>query len=320
MRSLKRHLVQVAKSPVDTVLLQGESGSGKEVAAGAIHALSSRREERLISLNCAALTDTLLMSELFGHERGAFTGARERKEGVFEAADGGTLFLDEIGEMSLAAQAALLRAVEQRTVTRVGGTEEIPVDVRVIAATNTSLDRQVACERFRPDLFYRLNVVQLTIPPLRERGDDVLLLAEFFADFFAGRYGIPRKEIPPEVCHLLKAYHWPGNVRELRNMIERAYVVGKGPGITAGDLNFGSEKDMPEGASTRLAVDAVESGEAFTSAKQRVIDRFEKSFLRAALSRTHGNVSEAARHSGMHRQALQRLLRRHDITREQFVE
>ncbi|HEX7050020.1 MAG TPA: sigma-54 dependent transcriptional regulator [Longimicrobiales bacterium] len=303
--ALKRQVVQVARSPVDTVLVCGESGTGKELVARAIHSASDRAGARMLSVNCAAFTDTLLTSELFGHERGAFTDAREQKKGIFEAAAGGTLFLDEIGELSARDQAALLRVLEQRTVIRVGGTEEVPVDVRVIAATNRPPDRLVTESGFRADLFYRLNIVRLTVPPLRARGDDVLLLAHHFSAAAAARFGVPARAFAPDAQELLRRYAWPGNVRELRNAVERAYAIGTGTHqIAAADL--GTATGAPETGPAPPAI-------PFPEAKRRAIADFERQYVTTALERAAGNISLAARNSGIPRQVFQRLLRKHEV-------
>ncbi|HEX6940462.1 MAG TPA: sigma-54 dependent transcriptional regulator [Longimicrobiales bacterium] len=314
LASLKEQIRRVARSPVSTVLIRGESGTGKELFARAIHELSARAGRRLVSVNCAALTETLLLNELFGHERGAYTDARETKQGLFETAHGGTLFLDEIGEMTPRSQAALLRAVEQRTITRVGGTREIPVDVRVVAATNRPLQHRVAEGQFRADLYYRLSVIEILIPPLRERGDDVLRLADHFSAAMAARYGGPPRPLAPETAALFRRYPWPGNVRELRNVIERAYVIGAGPVITP--------DDVPE--EIRLGRGPVDAwplacpGTPFRDAKRRAIARFEESYLREALRRAGGNITRAAEDAGMLRQAFQRLLKHHGIDAREF--
>ena len=221
MEQVKQRIARIARTPVATVLIRGESGTGKEVAAQALHRGSDRASKRMVCVNCAALTESLLMDELFGHERGAFTDARSQREGVFEHAHGGTLFLDEISEMGARAQAALLRVLEQRCVRRIGGATEIPVDVRVLAATNTDLEEQVASGQFRGDLYYRLNVVQVELPPLRQRRSDVAILATHFSRVLAERYNEPVRGINPEAMALLEGHAWPGNVRELRNAIER---------------------------------------------------------------------------------------------------
>lgn len=311
LAAVKERVLRIARAPVSRVLLYGESGTGKEVIARAIHDLSARASSPFISVNCAALTDSLLMSELFGHERGAFTDARERRIGLFEAAAGGTLLLDEVTEMGPQAQAALLRVLEQRAVRRVGGTSEIPVDVRIIAATNRSLEEAVGQGRFRADIFYRLSIVQLRLPPLRERGDDIIRLAEHFCEMLAPGYGVPVPAIPDGVRQILRSHAWPGNVRELRNAIEHALVGGAGSMLRPDDLpahvRLGRELG-PEVAGHESLDDL-----SFPEAKQRVIADFERRYLTRALRRSRGNVSRAAEEIGILRQALQRLLSRHGV-------
>jgi len=226
---------QVAPEPT-TVLLTGESGTGKEVVARFVHRSSPRSTGPFVAVNCAALTETLLESELFGHEKGAFTGATQSRQGRFELADGGTLFLDEIGEMGRNLQSKLLRVLQERSFERVGGTRTLTVDVRVVAATNRDLEAAMEENEFRDDLYYRLNVFPIEIPPLRERPRDILPLARFFLDRVSSRMGKPLKGIAPEAEQLLLSYPWPGNIRELQNIMERAVIVSRGDDITAADL------------------------------------------------------------------------------------
>jgi DNA-binding NtrC family response regulator len=314
MQELERQIWQIATSPVANVLIRGESGTGKELIAQSIHALSERARNRLLSINCAAFTETLLMSELFGHERGAFTDARQQKKGVFENADGGTLFLDEISEMVPQAQAALLRVLEERVITRVGGSREIPVDVRIIAATNRPLERQVAAAEFREDLYYRLNVVEIVVPPLRERPEDIPILARHFSRLFARQYGQAVRDLSGEAEEFFILYPWPGNVRELRNTIERAYVVGQGPVIRLEDLS----PTLLNPAIDRATLDLSLHRLPFREAKRKTVDHFERTYLTRALTKARGNVSRAARRAGMPRQVLQRLLQRHDLRGADF--
>jgi two-component system response regulator AtoC len=314
MRALKAQIVRVARSPVETVLVVGESGTGKELVARALHAASTRATQRLLSVNCAALPESLLLNELFGHERGAYTDARQQSRGVFEAASGGTLFLDEISEMAPAAQAALLRVLEHRVITRLGGTREIAVDVRIIAATNRDIEAAMAEGRFRADVYYRLNIVQLALPPLRERGDDVLLLARHFATELAAHYGEAPRRLSADALVALRAYDWPGNVRELRNAIERAYVVGTGPEITAADV---AAATRPTGSAALRIVPGTDGVLPFPEAKRQVVDAFERAYLEAVLDRAEGNVTRAAREAGVLRQVFQRLLDRHGLHRRQ---
>jgi two-component system NtrC family response regulator/two-component system response regulator HydG len=236
--AMRRVLEEVGSvAPTDaTVLLRGESGTGKELIARAIHKLSRRHESIFVAVNCAALTETLLESELFGHEKGAFTGAISQKKGRVEIADGGTLFLDEVGDMSPAMQAKLLRALQEQAFERVGGTRTIKVDVRIIAATNRDLEGAIKEGKFREDLYYRLNVMSIRIPPLRERSECIIPLSEFFLDKFSRSLGRGVRKLSPEVVVLLLKHTWPGNVRELENAIERGTIVAKGDVVRAEDL------------------------------------------------------------------------------------
>ena len=314
MEQVKQRIARIARTPVSTVLICGESGTGKEVVAQAMHRASDRAPSRMVCVNCAALTESLLMDELFGHEKGAFTDARNQREGVFEHAHGGTLFLDEISEMGARAQAALLRVLEQRCVRRIGGTAEIPVDVRVLAATNTNLEEQVARGHFRSDLYFRLNVVQVELPPLRERRSDVAILANHFSRVLAARYNEPVRSITPESLALLAGYDWPGNVRELRNVIERAYIVGSGPDITP-DLVADQLRTGRRRASAPPIADA---SRPFQELKREVLDDFERSYLESALARAGGNITQAAEEAGMLRQVFQRMLARHGMSGEMY--
>jgi transcriptional regulator with PAS, ATPase and Fis domain len=253
MRRVKEQIETVA--PVDTtVLIEGESGTGKELVARAIHRLSPRRYNPMIVVHCGALTETLIESELFGHEKGAFTGAQYRKKGKFEAAMGGTIFLDEIADISLKTQTDLLRVLQEREIVRVGGTQPIKVDFRVIAATNRNLAELVKEGRFRSDLYYRLNVFTIHLPPLRERHGDVPLLAQYFLEKFSRQMNRKFTGFDRAAMEALVSYHWPGNVRELENVIERAVVVGREPLIRASDLAIVRSAETPED----LTLEAVE--------------------------------------------------------------
>jgi two-component system, NtrC family, response regulator AtoC len=285
-----------AAASKSTVLLLGESGTGKEVFARAIHNWSDRKDEPFVAINCVGLARDLLESELFGHERGAFTGAHQLKKGKMEVAHGGTVFLDEIGEISPELQIKLLRFLQEREFERVGGTQPIPVDVRVIAATNRDLANAMKDGRFRKDLYYRLNVIPILLPALRERKEDIPLLA----DFFLRRFSLDTKKrftgIADEAAARLRAYEWPGNVRELENVVERSVVLGEGPEITLDDLPpriSGGEPETPaNGLSYRHAVNA---------ARTEVIKR--------ALAHTNGNRTAAARVLGMHKTHLLNLIK-----------
>ena len=276
-----------------TVLIQGESGTGKELVARALHQCSPRRDGPFVPVHCAALAPTLLESELFGHEKGAFTGATERRRGRFELADGGTLFLDEIGEIDPALQVKILRVLEERKFERVGGTETLHVDVRLVAATNRDLRARVAEGAFREDLFYRLHVVNLTLPPLRERTGDVVLLAQHYLKTLAAENGKKPPAISPEAMDVLQAYAWPGNVRELRNVIERLVVLGTGDRLTVADLP----------AAVR---DGAAGGLAIPSRAGRVLRDAERQLIADALRRHRDNRTKAAQDLGISRRTLHR--------------
>src|SRR5262252_1531495 len=250
MTALKSLLQKVASSPASTVLLRGESGTGKDLAAKTIHYNSSRAAKAFMNITCSALPDALLESELFGHERGAFTDARQQKIGLLESADGGTVFLDEIGEMVPALQAKLLRFLEEKAFKRVGGSADVRVDVRVIAATNRDLEDAVKRGRFREDLYYRLNVMQIVLPPLRDRLSDVPLLANYYIDVFNREFRKSIRGVSAETLEVLKGYRWPGNVRELRNAVERAMLLAEGEWLTP-DL-------LPVAASPGTATETME--------------------------------------------------------------
>lgn len=256
MRQVRELIAKVAGTKA-TVLISGESGTGKELVARAIHFNSPRKDKPLISVNCSALTETLLESELFGHEKGSFTGAVAQRKGRFESADGGTLFLDEVGEMSPSVQVTLLRVLQNREFERVGGNKTIKVDVRVLAASNKALIEEITTGHFREDLYYRLNVVHIEVPPLRERKEDIPLLIRYFLERFSREMN--KKEVPtlaPEVMAALLAYDWPGNIRELENMLERAIILSSGPIIHLEDLPFTSI--IPSGAKLTEVLELIE--------------------------------------------------------------
>ncbi len=308
MQDVLRVVTRVAPTDV-TVLITGESGTGKEVIARALHERSPRARRPLVAINCSALPADLIETELFGHVRGAFTGADRDREGQFAAAHRGTLFLDEIGDLAPSAQAKLLRALEERRVTPVGSTRPVDVDVRVVAATNQPLDTLVEQGRFREDLYFRLGVVLISLPPLRERRADIPLLAAEFIAHFAQRHSRPALPLAEGARRALLAYDWPGNVRELRNAIERALVLAEGGVIEASDL----PPTVSGSHSPLRAVDAALAGLTFNDARSRVLESFERSFLAAALERHGGNLSATARSLGMHRQSLQKMLKRLEL-------
>ncbi|MEM7147331.1 MAG: sigma-54 dependent transcriptional regulator [Verrucomicrobiota bacterium] len=286
-----------------TVLIEGESGTGKELVAHAIHNLSGRPKSKLVIVHCAALSAQLLESELFGHERGAFTGATEKRIGRFEQANGGTLFLDEIGEIDMGTQVKLLRALGERTIERVGGNESVSVDVRVVAATNKNLEDLVAAGEFREDLYYRLNVVKVVMPPLRERREDIVLLAQAFLKEFAEENGKPFRELSAEAMQALVRYDWPGNVRELRTAIEHGVVMSKGPKITL--------RHLPEAVRTGEGSGGLRASGGGRSAggSSLNLESAEQDIIERALERTSGNRTEAAKLLGISRRTLQRKLK-----------
>jgi len=287
-----------------TVLIRGESGTGKELVANALHYRSPRRTKPMIKMNCAALSRELVESELFGHERGAFTGAIARREGKFEAADSGTLFLDEVGDMPLETQAKLLRAIQEKEFERVGGNEPIKVDVRLIAATNQDLETAVRAGRFREDLYYRLHVVELTIPPLHERREDIPLLIDHFLKEAAQRFHRDLKPLSADALSACINHQWKGNVRELRSAVEQALLLASGAEIAAPDL-FGTAS-----ASTAASrADATALPQSFREAKDHVVATFERDFLLQALRRHSGNITKAAEEVGMYRQNFQQKMR-----------
>jgi two-component system response regulator AtoC len=291
MREMLMLAHKVAESEVSSVLLQGESGTGKDLVAKAIHYHSSRGAHPFIAINCAALPGTLIESELFGYEKGAFTDAKARKEGLFEQAEAGTLFLDEIGELELSLQAKLLRVLEEGAFRRVGGLKDLPLDVRVIAASNRDLKTEGEAGRFRADLFYRLSVIQIDIPPLRERGDDISVLAEYYITSFKERLRKSVDRIAPEALNAFARYHWPGNVRELRNVIERAIILEDGTEITLKYLPRGLTGDARVGVESR---DTKSDAEVSLPVEGLSLDNVEMSLVRQALERSGGNQTKAA--------------------------
>ena len=292
MREMLALAHKVAESEVSSVLLQGESGTGKDLIAKAIHYHSSRADNPFIAINCAALPSTLIESELFGYEKGAFTDAKARKEGLFEQAEAGTLFLDEIGELELSLQAKLLRVLEEGSFRRVGGLKDLPLDVRVIAASNRDLKTEGEAGRFRADLFYRLSVIQIDIPPLRERGEDIRVLAEYYIDSFRNRLRKQIDSVSPEALAAFARYHWPGNVRELRNVIERAMILEDGNEITMKYLPRALIADLGLSSETKDNRHADEP--VWLPASGLSLEDVEMSLVRQALERSGGNQTKAA--------------------------
>ena len=318
-----RQLVQTVAPTDATVLILGESGTGKELIAGAIHGLSKRVGKTYVRLNCAAIPETLLESELFGYERGAFTGAHRTKRGLVEEADGGTIFLDEIGDMSRPLQAKLLRFLEDGSFTRVGGTQELRVNVRLIAATNRNIVEAIQKGEFREDLFHRLNVMQFRPPPLRERGNDILLLAQFFLRQFTLRLGKTITGITPAAQSALLAHSWPGNVRELRNVLERAVILETSDVIRPTSLpDFEIESRLRNGELNAAPVNrptAAQVGSSPISLSEALV-QFERELILAALQRCGGNLSRAAQQLDLSRHALRYRMSRLDLKADGVVD
>jgi two-component system, NtrC family, response regulator AtoC len=314
---MKKMLVlaaKVAESDVSSVLLQGESGTGKDLVAKAIHYGSERAEKPFIAINCAALPATLIESELFGYEKGAFTDAKGRKEGLFEQAEGGTLLLDEIGELELALQAKLLRVLEEGAFRRVGGLKDIPLDVRVVAASNRDLKTESEAGRFRLDLYYRLSIIQIDIPPLRDREDDVLLLAHHYIDTIGSRLRLRKKitGLSPEVAKVFRGYNWPGNVRELRNVIERALILEDNETITTEYLPGSLLGPMRQDGGLTQVVGSVQ----FALPSEGIsLDEAELSFVQQAIEQSGGNQTRAAELLGISRDQLRYRLKKLDEAR-----
>ncbi len=305
-----RSMIDKVSETDATVLVRGESGTGKELVARELHERNSaRRNASFVAVNCAALPSELIESELFGHEKGAFTGAAARREGKFEQADGGTLFLDEIGDMSSNVQAKLLRALEERRIERLGANESIPVDVRIVSATHRPLEQEIANGNFRADLFYRLRVVTVEIAPLRDRREDIPLLAETFLRMASERYELPQRSLSQGALQRLLEYNWPGNVRELKNTIDRAVIMADGDEVTP--------KDLPDEITAGMTKSGIVEGEAendglrvpFTADFREDRREFERRYITRCLEHTQGNVTRAAEILDMHRQSLQHKLR-----------
>ena len=309
LAEVKHVIERVAPTPAN-VLITGESGTGKEIVARSLHRASACKNGPFVKINCAAIPDGLLESELFGYEKGAFTGAVGRKPGRFELADGGTLFLDEIGEMPLSAQPKLLRAIQEGRFYRVGGTETVHVTVRLVAATNRDLREEVRTGRFREDLFYRLHVVPIHLPPLRDRPEDIPMLARLFLERFAGKLHRPVSGIDPLAMDLLRAHPWPGNIRELENAIERATLLCDGTTLLARDLP--PELQAPAPRQSSGGTEPTPLRERIRAATQRI----ERDAILEALRMTEGNVTRAARKLGLSRRGLQLKMKELEIDRE----
>ncbi|MBK9519158.1 MAG: sigma-54-dependent Fis family transcriptional regulator [Anaeromyxobacter sp.] len=312
IREVQRMIDAVAYSAT-TVLITGESGTGKELVARALHTRSPRKSHPFVALNCGALTETLLESELFGHVKGAFTGAQRDQKGLFDAADGGTIFLDEIGDIPLSTQVRLLRVLQEGEIKRVGAADSVKVDVRVLAATHRDLPKLVKSGRFREDLFYRLNVINIPLPPLRERSEDIPLLAHHFLRRYSDRLAKRVKTLSPEALELLCGYRWPGNVRELENAVERAVVLCRNDTVSPADL-----PPAVTGRTAPLVREVPAGGDeqqwltlSYAAAKEQALRRFEKSYVEALMRACDNNISAAARKAGMDRSNFKRVLRKY---------
>jgi two-component system response regulator HydG len=294
-----REMITMVAPKEATVLITGPSGTGKELAARAIHALSGRSEKQLVTINCAAFPETLLEAELFGYEKGAFTGADRAKQGRFELAEGGTLFLDEIGEMPVTMQVKLLRVLEDRRIERLGSVKQIQLDTRIIAATNRDLEAMISAGTFREDLYYRLNVIRIDMPPLNARGGDILLLAEEFIRRHSRRIGRPVNGIDAEAARVLSNYDWPGNVRELENVIERAIVLTKSEYLTVDDLP-GLEA----------------TGGGTIEGTVRPMAEVERDHIKLCLDRLDWNLGQTADVLGVHRNTLRSKIKEYNLKRQ----
>lgn len=310
MRKVFETIKKVAHTDL-TVLIRGESGTGKELVAQALHHRSPRTQRPFIAVNCAAISRELVESELFGHEKGAFTGADARRIGRFEAAEGGTIFLDEIGDMPLETQAKVLRVLQERVIETVGSTKPIQIDVRILAATHRDLEKEVEAGRFREDLYYRLAVVPLVLPPLRDRAEDIPALTQRFLKLQAERLSCATKTVSPGALNALRTHSWPGNVRELRNVVEQAQVMADAETIEAEDIHLlrpraGSSRNWDEGGT-------------YGDAKKQAVEYFERTYLLEALRKHEGNISRTAETIGLARQSLQQKIKELDLRSQEWT-
>jgi two-component system response regulator HydG len=308
MRKVFKQIKDISPTST-TVLIEGETGTGKELVAQTIHQLSPRRNQPFMAIHCSAITETLMESELFGHEKGAFTGAVKPRLGRFEYADGGTIFLDEVSEIPLNIQIKLLRVLQEKEIQRIGGNRSIPVDVRIIAATNKKLREAVSKKIFREDLFYRLNVFPVHLPPLRARGNDIPLIANHFLIKHAQKLQKPVHRFSPEIIKIIQKYPWPGNVRELENVIERSVIEAKGDTINTVILQSDETTQwMPIIEQQVLNI-------PYKQAKEELLDKFEKEYITKYLKKYNGNVAAAAQHSGISLRSFYRKMQQHKIAK-----
>ncbi|OIP43010.1 MAG: hypothetical protein AUK47_03255 [Deltaproteobacteria bacterium CG2_30_63_29] len=322
MREIFSLLQRVAPTSA-TLLIEGESGTGKELVAEAVHLNSPRRDKPFVVFDCSAVSRELIESELFGHVKGSFTGAVANRKGAFEQADGGTLFLDELGELALDLQPKLLRVLEKREVRPVGGQKSIPIDVRIVAATNRNLLREVEQGNFREDLYYRFAVIQVRLPSLAKRAEDIPLLAEHFLQDVEARMGKRDLQIPFRTMEKLKRYKWPGNVRELKNYVERAALLAQDDKLETKFLKLqepstSEAKAEDQGQADEVAIASIDDELPFKDAKQRLVETFEKSYWSRLIERTDGNISKAARLAGVHRKSVEYILKKLELTRQEL--
>lgn len=309
MQQVFETIRRIAPANID-VLITGETGTGKELAARNIHRKSVRKDQQFVPVDCGAIPEDLIESELFGHERGAFTGANERSIGLLEFAHNGTFFMDEVGQLSPKLQAKLLRVLQERKFRRVGGTQELKTDVRIIAATSLDLDKEIEEKRFRTDFYYRINVARLDLPPLRERGEDIAILSLHFMEQHAAKMGKSDISMHPEILEIFKSYHWPGNVRQLENVVKRTLVMARNKQILPDDIPdeiVDSAENRPDGKNG-----------GFFKLRDRKIARFEHQYLSELLESTGGDVTQAAELAKMPRGTFYRLLKRNNVNPEKF--
>ena len=310
IKNVFRFVRQVADSPKTTVLIRGETGTGKELVARAIHNNSDRSKNPFIEVNCSAFQETLLEAELFGHEAGAYTDAKERKKGLVELSHEGSFFLDEIGDMNLGLQSKVLKVIEEQVFRRVGGTKQISIDTRIISATSRDLEKLVSEDKFRQDLYYRLNVAMVELPPLRDRDEDIILLAEHFVGVYNAEFKRNIRGLLPEVKSLMMRYSWPGNVRELKNVIERAVLFEKGEYISTESIRIIYASVNPE---TDKTVTQLTSQQTEISEEGRSLDEIEKSFIQKALESAKGNQTRAAQMLGISREKIKYRMKKHNL-------